>query len=860
MIDRIRIALSLLIVVAAASFSAPSVRAQDLPTTVEAWEQLIGQLEQADDPISRMLLSQITSFKDAFPLFSDEIKQKLRGGGALTLEEANELRDAVTAVIKATNPDATVNEDPLGADDLASFNAFSQAAYKKYAAALGEAAAPDAAPAPAPAPADAAAAPAAAEDVKKGMQLWEDYIHYSRIARLDLTISSGTAFSALGLAPQQLLDVIEAGPYENWDRDLIRMQRMEGPIAELAKKIEDQIIAARLALARDQVRVRQAIERLDDGLRARIRATDQLKVAGQYAAPELLKVLLSRTEEDAALRPLAIETMVVIGRPIVPPLCEALGELPPVAQQQVAEVLARIGYPMALPYLRDLADRSDVNPEVKSTVEVAYSRLTERAGVPAGVSAAQLYLAMAEDYYAGNTSMVLEPKEATNLLWSYDATAGMTYVQVPTPVFGDVQAMRATRRALQLQGDLSAAFSLWVAANLRRENNLPAGSRDPSYSATMKSPMFYAELSGPSHMHPVLARAMRDRDATLALDAIAAISHTAGPGQLLNLDGEAQPIIAGMAYPDRRVRIESALALARSKPTEPFDASTRVVPVLSDAIRQAGQLYALVLADDVDTINAVSSLVRAAGNFQVLFGSSVEETAEQVNLVPGIDLVVVHSSAAGLQEHVFAVRQQYKLAGAPLVLLAPQAEVGRLARLYQADPLLTAVDQATEGAAVGELFKQVTARHDGDQLTAEQAQDYALRALAVLRDMAVDTGEQRVFNLLDAKPALLAALNDPREPVVLATAQVLALIGLDDVQQALADAALQAKRGATMQVALFNSLAQSARLHGNKLSNAQVGDIIKTIEESTGDLADAAAGAHGALNLPTAKGVDLITK
>lgn len=696
-------------------------------------------------------------------------------------------------------------------------------------------------------------------------KLWEDFIHYSRIARLDLAASSGKALVALKLEPEALLKVIETGPYSDWQLDLVRLQRMDDAIASVGKEVDGAIENARIAVSRDPARVRETIDKLDDGARPRLRATRRLQFAGQYAAPELLNVLRSRSPENEALHPYVIEAMVAIGQPIVSPLSEALSGLPPVTRQQVAEVLSRIGYPLALPYLKDAATQSDTTEETRSVLMLAFNNIASQAGVSGNLDAADLYLKLANDYYALKEGLILEPDAATNLYWMYDKNTGLTSLSVPTPVFHDVQAMRTARRTLQLDSNKSAAYSLWIAANLRRENNLPEGQKDPSYSAIQRSPMFYAELSGPNHMHPVLNRAMADRDAELALDAIAAIASTAGAKTAIHgpsnseITGSIQPLIGALNYPDRRVRYQAAYAIAKAKPTEDFNAADRVVGVLADAVREEGKQFALVLADNVEQMNARASSVKSAGKFDVLQGSTIEDSMDQINGVPGIDLIVIETKAIRAQELLAQVKAHHKLSGTPTVLLLEAGEVPRAQRLLRDDPLVHALSIETDPAQIIDQFKLVHEAHNGTPLTKQAAIGFSLQSLAVLRDLALDKSDNQVFKILNAKPTLLESLNDTRKEVVLATAEVLALINQEDVQQAIADAALQSSRGATVQVDLLKSLGHSARLHGNKITNRQAMLLVKLVEDSTGKLADAAAGAHGSLNLPTSQGIKLIT-
>lgn len=715
--------------------------------------------------------------------------------------------------------------------------------------------APPAAPAPAP-----AAAPAEGQDVlEQGRKLWEDYIHYIRIAQMDLAKSAGQAFVALQLSPEQTLRIVdELSPYRDYQETLIRAQRMEGEIAQLAQQVENKVRTARLALSREDVRIRDAITSLDDGLRARLNAVERLQKAGEYAAPAMLNVLLSTEAQDRQLQPYVIEAMVEVGRPIVGPLSIALADLPEVAKQQVAEVLGRIGYPQALPYLKAELESEKVQPGSKRVIQVAYDRIVERTGVPPYTDAASLFYLLAEDYYHNRASLMVDPTASEQLLWSYATGSGLTFQPLPAAIYGDVMAMRSARRSLQLNPNLSAALSLWLAANFRRENNLPEGQQDPSYAADMQSPHFYATLAGPRHVHPVLERALGEANAELALDAIGALRTTAGTSSLVNAEGNIQPLIAALTYPDRRVRYEAAFAIASSVPHASFPGAERVVPVLADAIREGARPYAVAIAPSPEDLNTISQLLGPVGQYQMVVGNSIDGVAAQITEAPSINLIVVNAPLGQAQAAVAAARQHYRLASVPIAVLATAQQQPALQTIFRDVPGVVIVN--TEGGAeqVTAALQQTAAWSQGEAISPEQALAYAQQALALLQNLAESASQE--FRASEAQAALLEALGDSREPVVRGAADVLALLPSPQAQQALANAALDTARGPEMQIAMLNDLAASARIHANQLTERQVGQIGQLVNTATGEMADAAAEVYGALNLPTERAVQVITQ
>ncbi|NBB84020.1 MAG: hypothetical protein GVY28_11525, partial [Alphaproteobacteria bacterium] len=421
------------------------------------------------------------------------------------------------------------------------------------------------------------------EDVrKKATESFKDFIHYGRLARLDLAAAHGRSFARASVDPQTILQIIEASPYsDSYEDDLARMKNMTSDqaqqvgIAEVAATVAEKIDQARIAVVRNPKRIREEIHKLDDGLRPRLNATRRLKVAGEYAAPYMLQVLTGITDKDKRLHPY------VVGRPLVVPLAEAMKTLSPVAQQDVGRVLGRIGYPVALPYLKALAEADRTDEQTAAVLMEAFDQIAQSRAISGELGPAALFLMLAEDYYAGRESLIMEPGADYNVMWYVNDAGRLTYRRIPTAVFGDVMAMRSARRALSYKPSMSAAMSLWVAANFRRENNLPA-----SYGPAMRSPHFYAVLSGPAHIKPALMRALNGGDADLALDLIGALEATAGAGSLIE---HADAVVAALNYTDRRVRYDVAHAVGMADPDQAFDGAGRVIPVLAEAVRQGDE-------------------------------------------------------------------------------------------------------------------------------------------------------------------------------------------------------------------------------------------------------------------------------
>ena len=697
---------------------------------------------------------------------------------------------------------------------------------------------------------------ATAESNSDPAQLWSDFNHYVRVARPDLA-SASAAVLLDSVNNAQLLDIVETGDYPDYEKTFERAERVE-TMAETLQQLRDRIQTARVAKSRDSDRIQADIEALAGTIRQRHNATQRLRAAGQFAAPQLLDVLLDQKKPH--LHPHVETAIVAIGKPLVYPLSVTLSQLEPVQMSQVARALAEIGYPRSMPYLKEILEAPDTDEHALLIVQTAYDRLASSVAVPTDVSAAELFHTLGENYYKAGTTGALLPgfDAATNrgMVWIFSPTAGLVKIPVPASIFADVLAMRAAERALALDEQLDPALTLWLTANLRRENRLGEGDMDPSYDVD-REPTYYARIAGPLRMHECLDRAMNDEDADLAIDAINALWATAGTDALINRQGAVQPLIRALTYGDRRVRFPAAFVMTQTRPTSEFPGSPHVVTVLAEAVRQTELTHALAIAADQESLNRLMAAVKTL-DYQVTGGLSLESVIDAVNTGPGFDLIIANLDAAGIEALTEKTAQNYKLSTAPILALVSIGDQSKIEMKYKGNRRLRTALATTDPQALREAVRQTASTSSGQPITAEEAVAYASKALQLLRD--VGRSGSTVYDLSESEPTVIAAIDDPRHKIVVGAAQVLELLDSQAAQLALASAAVDDARPEDVRVALLNSLAESAKQFGNKLGQIELDDLIALVRSSDGDMALAAARAQGALTLPTSSVVDMIVE
>ncbi len=141
--------------------------------------------------------------------------------------------------------------------------------------------------------------------------------------------------------------------------------------------------------------------------------------------------------------------------------------------------------------------------------------------------------------------------------------------------------------ALKADENFGQAIGLWIAAFFKAE------SYDvvmPGYFGTGHADaMTYATTAGPEYLHQALARAIKDKDAQVALGVVEALSTTAGESSLFYRVGTSQPLAEALSFDSKAVKFSAAIAIAAAGPKQAFPQSKLVVANLADALAQSSE-------------------------------------------------------------------------------------------------------------------------------------------------------------------------------------------------------------------------------------------------------------------------------
>ncbi len=674
----------------------------------------------------------------------------------------------------------------------------------------------------------------------------DDGWYFASIGRFDIANANFRALLKQKPDPVALVELTDQNPR----RRQILVQISDNPIVgDAARELLHVLEQGERALRADPIRIKQYIRRLAGPPRGFANALERLKAAGEYAIPFMIQALRDPQQRELT-RPI-LRALPQIDRPALNPLVMALRVPDQTVQQYVIEALGKIGYWQAIPYLLQLKADPATPPPIREAVEQALARLSASAGPLAGIDdPAEAFYVLADQYYAGNRLLAADPRYDTANVW-YWRDDILQNIEVPTPIFDEIMAMRSSEECLRLRPDHPDALALWIAANLRREAQLPAGQKDYTRPEPYPSGVYFAQSAGPRYCQLALARAIDDHDPAVALGVIEALRRTAGPASILTPRGGRVALAEALSFPDRMVRVRAALALGRARPRSDFPGSQNLMPVLNEALRLfTGAKNALVVDPDAQNANRIAATLRAEG-YQVLTGGNLFETLHAARQrFAGVDAIVVASEISGpdLAAGYAHLRSEAEFAAVPVVVLTKPGTRDAVEKLVAGDVRVRAVPASISESDLPRALAAVAKAVGVQPVEPVVGKQITLEALGVLEMLGAT--ENPLFGPGEAEKALLDVLASGDAELMRPAARVLAYVPTQRAQEAIAALAFDAKQDKALRIDMFDALAKAGRLRGNHLSDATVGRLVDFAEhESDLTLREAASRALGAMNL-----------
>ncbi len=423
------------------------------------------------------------------------------------------------------------------------------------------------------------AAPVFAETLEGN---YNDLLHYLNIGRFDLAKGYAQAVLDSNAAPLDLFALADGNPQGYALIVKAKDSSTDTALAGLCGKVVDIIEQGRFIRRSEPKVILEEIARLSSTSRGQLNAVKRLQNAGEYAIMYMLDALGDDTRK--AEWPNISSALGQMSKEAIRPLAAALQTNNVGVKSEIIRAMGKIGYPQSLPYLKYIAEK-DSSAELKALAEESINKIDPAA---LKVPAAQLCYRLGEDYYYHAES--LAPAADANFanIWFWDVkNARLDSERVDKKYFSELMAMRSCECALKADENFGQAIGLWLAAFFKAE----------SYDVVMPgyfgeghaNAMTYATTAGPEYLHQALARAMKDKDAQVALGVVEALSTTAGESSLFYRVGTSQPLADALSFDSKAVKFSAAIAIAAAGPKQAFPESKLVVTNLADALAQSSE-------------------------------------------------------------------------------------------------------------------------------------------------------------------------------------------------------------------------------------------------------------------------------
>ena len=407
---------------------------------------------------------------------------------------------------------------------------------------------------------------------------WNDFLHYTAIGRFDLAAGFAQKIIESKPNPIELLSLSEENP--RGYAILVKVHADNPDLAPLASQILDIIEKGRFMRRTDSEIILEEIKRLSSTVRGKYTAIERLRNAGEYAIPYMIDALCDQSRKAEFVN--ITTALPEIGKATLRPLTASLIMDDVIVKAEVIKALGKIGYSESLGYLKFIAE----NDSSQQLRQFATDSMGQIDSASMKKSAAELFYELAENYYYKAESLCPAADVNYANIWFWDKDAKRLIRQeVNKAYFHELMAMRCCEWSLRADPDFGNAISLWLAAFFRIEGT---GIAYPKYFGSgHANAMTYATTMGAEYLHQALARAVKDKDAVVALGVVEALGKNAGEKSLMYRLKTSQPLIDALTLDNRAVKFSATIALALAGPVEKFSENELVAKNLAEAVSAA---------------------------------------------------------------------------------------------------------------------------------------------------------------------------------------------------------------------------------------------------------------------------------
>lgn len=536
------------------------------------------------------------------------------------------------------------------------------------------------------------------------------------------------------------------------------------------------------------------IDKLDKSEEERLVATNELAAIGPLAVPYLAARLSDNRQDD--MRVYCRVVLSRMGYRAVVPLTVALRATDERMLTSVMASLADIGDARALPFLVRLRDSGSTDT-VKRVAANAVAAIAARNRIDSAPAADQLFFQEALRYFRGDDLVRDEMTANEALIWSWDdktedATKRLQCVRVPRYAWNELMAESLIFDGLTSFPQFTAFHPLLAATyaaqdvEAQRRERIAKERTTPVTSPDEAADVLAARVQALNEMHlrvrmfgaENLYRAVQTAITSDRLDVASYVMRLLEDRGLANPDmhlptgglveqapvseADAVPaaapapatgkagavLVAALDHPDKMLRYQAAITLAKLDPGVRFYGADKVAAVLTEAVGEWGMRVVLVVDGDFRQRNVAREQLQVKG-YRVYAAPDGFECMQRLEETPVKDAIIISGelmpqlrdssgSLINVPEQsaltlVDLLRQDWRASKTPIFISLPEDKV-----------LAGKIQARFEGKVNGFVTKPFNAQELGSHIEGalkdavlpnanrEDAEDLSLRATQAL--------------------------------------------------------------------------------------------------------------------------------
>ncbi|MFO8006188.1 MAG: hypothetical protein R6V05_00470, partial [Candidatus Brocadiia bacterium] len=527
------------------------------------------------------------------------------------------------------------------------------------------------------------------------------------------------------------------------------------------------------------------------------KARVNLRGYGPYAVPYLVPLLEMEEVDQQEVVGRTFSLLADLQRDACLPLIEVLrNSRDSLVRTRVAAVLGHLGDVRAVPALMAAWESPDSAAPVAEAAAGALKNIADKTPEELG-SAVEQYVELGKAYFREDAPRVGYTFGVSADIWKWNADGEtmpekLVYETIPNYLYyqrmaeetaldglalapgnTDLQALLggAVVRQLALCETYSSEEVMFGGEPISEETRQDAARRAEAFS--VQAPVLLSLLQT-----PVAARALSmtldARDPAASLYLVKAVRGKLNASTGMPSEATVAALLKGLRSGMKDVRYNASITLMHACPGGDCGEPQVVTDVMAAALNVAASRHALILVDDFQTRNTLTSLLRGMGLATI--ETKVNEGSIQAALAmqPSVDIVFI---SAGAPELLFArvvelLQTDPRTKGLPIyAIVGPEGPVADVAGSEAVTEILTADD--IRPAKLQPIVEQEVLAKSRSAFT-EEEEMLVLKAVQAVS--AVDPARTE-YPMGQLEPALIKALRGYRDEVTLAAVDALAAVG-----------------------------------------------------------------------------------